>query len=280
MCDGAFLERFEPTTRDSDVFVATAAKSGQTWLLALLFHLKTRGLEPDYRGTGLLRQTPWLELPFDIVTDEKWDHDTKLATLEALDDPRIFKMHVTYPEIPRPAGSKARIMTVTRDPRDLPYSMFRHLAGLKGDWPGKPPTDDFDSYFEHWFEYGYVYTFLQSFWPHRDDEDVLWLRFEDMKEDLVREATKIVAFLGWEVDGEAIARSVANVDFARMQQNEKREVMHTGKERWEKDAQFFREGAVGKNRARLNEDQEARIIERAKETLSPECVEFVFAQGL
>jgi hypothetical protein len=280
MCDGALLERFEPTTRDSDVFVATAAKSGQTWLLALLFHLKTRGRSPDYGGEGLLRQTPWLELPYDVTTREPWDHDERMEMLEALDDPRIFKMHVIWPEIPRPGGSKARIITVTRDPRDLPYSMFRHLAGMKGDWPGKPATDDFDAYFEHWFDYGYVFRFLESFWPHYDDEDVLWLRYEDMQEDLEREARKIVAFLGWNVDDDDLARVLPLVDFEQMQKSEKKQIMSEGTSRWKEDAQFFREGGVGKNRARLSAEQEARIVDRAKETLPAECVEFVFAQGL
>ena len=41
MCDGALLEAFEPLARDSDVFVAAASKVGQTWLLALLHHLRT-----------------------------------------------------------------------------------------------------------------------------------------------------------------------------------------------------------------------------------------------
>ena len=43
MCDGELLAQFEPTVRDSDVFITTTAKCGQTWLQALLFHLKTKG---------------------------------------------------------------------------------------------------------------------------------------------------------------------------------------------------------------------------------------------
>jgi len=280
MCDGEILERFEPTTRDSDVFVATAAKSGQTWLMALLFHLKTRGHSPDYGGKGLLHAVPWLELPYEIPSREKWDRDERLAFLEACDDPRIFKMHVTWPEIPRPSGSKARVMTITRDLRDLPYSMFCHLQGMAGDWPGKPDTDDFDKYFERWFELGYVFGFLKTFWPHRDDEDVLWLRFEDMKEDVEREARRIVAFLGWDLSDEEFARALPLVDFAHMQGAERTTLMADSTATWKADKRFVREGAVGKNRAKLNADQEARIIARARKELPPECVDFVFAQGL
>ena len=45
------------------------------------------------------------------------------------------------------------------------------------------------------------------------------------------------------------------------------------------DEKFFREGAIGKNRARLSDAQEARIVARAREELSPECFDFVMSQG-
>src|SRR6187399_3559504 len=95
MCDGQFLALFEPTTRDTDVFVTTAAKSGQTWLQTLLFHLKTGGNEPDLRGVGLHGVSPWLELPRSFDPEAPpLDVATRLAKVEALDDPRIFKLHV------------------------------------------------------------------------------------------------------------------------------------------------------------------------------------------
>ena len=63
-----------------------------------------------------------------------------MAELAALDDPRIIKMHVVWEEIPRPAGSKARVITITRDPRDVPYSMFQHLQSMKFEPGDEPPA--------------------------------------------------------------------------------------------------------------------------------------------
>jgi len=280
MCNGELLEAFEPTTRANDIFCATAAKSGQTWLLTLLHHLKTRGRDPDFGGVGLRAAAPWLELPMKIKTGDPYDTPTRLAQLEALEDPRIFKMHVLWNEIPRLAGSGAKVITISRDPRDLPYSMFRHIQGLKPD--NRPPnfSGDFDEYFETWLEFGYVFKFGRSFWPHRADPDLLWLRFEDLKAQLAVETRKIVDFAGWELTDEDIDRALPLVDFTYMQENERAKLFINAKRSWADGHRFFREGGVGKNRAQLSADQEARIIARGREEFEPECFDFLFSQGV
>jgi aryl sulfotransferase len=273
MCDGEFLAQFEPTTRDSDVFLTTSAKCGQTWLQSLLFHMKTHGREPDYRGVGIHGVSPWLEIPIEFMPLGDADRAAKLARLERLDDPRVFKMHVVWDEVPRPPGSRARIMTITRDPRDVPYSMFNHMQALA--IAGPPPTD-FATWFEPWFQMGFYFKFVASMWPHRHDPDVLWLRYEDLHRDLAGEARRIADFLGWPVDEADIDRVLPLVGFEHMQANERGAILGSVKTVWREDKQFFREGGVGKNRAHLNADQERRIIERFRNELGDECCAFLF----
>jgi hypothetical protein len=278
MCDGALLEAFEPTVRDSDVFCATAPKSGQTWLMALMYHLKTRGLDPDMGGKHAFAHMPWLELPFDIIGGGKrYELATRLAEFEALSDPRLFKMHVIYEEIPRPTHSRSRVVTITRDLRDLPYSMYSHMLGMNRL---TPEQESFDVYFERWMELGYAFQVARSMWPHRNEPHVLWLRYEDLKADLRREAEKLCAFLQWNVSEAELDRVLPLVSLGRMQENEnklrdKPEVASM----WRPGARFFREGAVGKNRARLSPQQEASVVERARRELEPECFDFVMQLG-
>lgn len=279
MCDGELLEAFEPTTRDSDIFCATAAKCGQTWLMALMYHLRSKGLDPDMGGRNQLEAMPWLELPFDIAgSGEPYVRSERLSALEAMYEPRIFKMHVTYDEIPRPPGSRSRVITITRDPRDLPYSMYCHLHGM-----GRLESEDepFDAYFERWMDVGYIFKALASFWPHRDAPHVLWLRFEDLKADLRAEAGRVSRFLGFEATTAEMDRVLSLVTMSSLQAREDRQRGDAERpSRWKAGARFFREGAVGKNRARLSAEQERRIVERARAELAPECVAFAFAQGL
>jgi hypothetical protein len=276
MCDGEFLALFEPTVRDSDVLISTSAKCGQTWLQTLLFHFKTQGREPDLYGKSIWELSPWLELPGGTMGFNPEDRQERLARFEALPDPRVFKLHVIWPEIPRPAGSKAKIMTITRDPRDVPYSMFAHLRGMKTTPDSEPPTD-FSAYFETWFERGFYFQFLQSFWPHRNDEDVLFLRYEDLHRDLRAQCTRILTFLDWEVEDAALARVLPLVDFQYMRTQE-----HARKKRghsnWKDGEYFVREGAVGKNRGHLSEQQASRILARLERELGPDCCAFVLSE--
>lgn len=275
MCNGALLEGFEASTRSSDIFCVTAAKCGQTWLMTLMHHLRTGGRDPDFGGLGLLGVVPWLELPYDLGGEDarEYEVEARLAHFEALSDPRVFKLHVLWHEVPRKIGSGAKVVTITRDPRDVPYSMFRHIEGLE-DAPWRPEVSDFDSYFERWMQFGYYFDFVKSFWPHRDDPDVLWLRFEDLKADIEGQARRLVDFLEWDVSTSDLERVLPLVDFGHMQSTERRGIMPSGNV-WRPDARFFREGAVGKNRAQLSESQEVRLLERARREFEPACYEFV-----
>lgn len=279
MCDGALLEAFEPTVRDSDVFCATPAKSGQTWLMALMFHLRSRGHDPDMGGKPAFAHMPWLELPFDVAgTGKPYDRAARLAELAALPDPRMFKMHVLYEEIPRPAGSRSRVITISRDLRDLPYSMYSHLHGM-GRLP--PEQEDFEVYFERWMDFGYAFKVLRSIWPHRGEPHVHWLRYEDMKADLRGEARKLAAFLDFAVSEADLDRVLPLVSMERMRELEDRERAASTQRaiRWREGSRFFREGEVGKNRARLSREQEARVVEKARQELERECFEYVMRLG-
>jgi len=271
--DGALLEAFEPLARDTDVFMAAASKVGQTWVLALLHHLRTEGMDPDFGGRGAMAATPWLEFPRDPSTGKPIDRTARLAELEALPDPRVFKMHVVWEEIPRRARGK--VITITRDPRDVPWSMYQHLVGMQPHLHTTPFTDPgFDKWFDGWVESTPYFPIVRSFWEQRADPDLLWLRFEDLKVDLHRGARQCVEFLGWQVSDDGVARAVALSELRAMQRQEASLKMGA----WKEGHRFVREGAVGKNRARLSADQERRMVERARATLEPECVDFVMNQ--
>ncbi len=269
-CDGALLEAFEPHARDTDVFVAAASKVGQTWVLALLHHLRTEGRDPDFGGRGAMAATPWLEFPRDMTTFQPIDRTARLAELEALPAPRVFKMHVVWDEIPR--GGRGKVVTITRDPRDVPWSMYQHLLGLQPHLHPVPWVDPgFDEWFDGWIDTTPYFPIVRSLWEHRNDPDLLWLRFEDLKVDLPRGAHRCAEFLRWPVSSDGEARAVELSELGAMQRREASLKMGA----WKEGHRFVREGAVGKNRARLNAEQQQRVVDRARATLDPDCVRFV-----
>lgn len=272
MCSGEILARFEPTCRDTDVFTTTIAKCGQTWLTSLLHHLATRGDDPDLGGGRLGDVVPWLELPRPPGGAEPFDVEARLARIEAMPDPRIFKMHVAYDEVPLPAeGCEARVITILRDPRDVPYSMYRHLLALAHGPLGDDPPD-FPTYVrERWMTLGLYPTYLNSYWSHRDDPRFLMLRYEALKADLPAEARRICDHLGWDRTDAEIARAVALVDFGRMQAREGQDFQSGALTR----GRFFRQGAVGANRRELGPELEIEVMTWLAERVPPEALAFV-----
>lgn len=271
MCDGEVLRRFESTVRDTDVFITTTPKCGQTWLQTLLYHIKTGGRMPDFGGVGLGGVSPWLEITADFGAGGVWSSiDERLAMFEALDDPRVFKLHVVWDEVPRPADSKSKVITITRDPRDVPYSMFSHLQAMK---PSKqlPSPTDFSVFFEEWLKRGIYFEFINSFWQHRDDPRFLWLRYEDLQRDLRGQVARILAFLDWKISAEDIERALPLAEFEHMRATEKTQVFSHAVSRFKDEGRFFREGGMGKNRAQLNEDQERRLLARLRAALPEAC---------
>jgi hypothetical protein len=278
MSDGEMLAAFEPTTRPTDVFVSTPPKCGQTWLLALIHHLRTGARDPEFGQIGLLGVTPWLEVPFDVMNGGKpIDRARRLAEVSALPDPRVIKLHVPWDQIPRAEDSGSKVITITRDPRDVPYSMYQHVLAMRPEIRGPSKAEEgFDPWFDLWSETQWAYfRIVRSFWPHRNDPDVLWLRYEDMKVDLPGHAQRCIEFLGWAVDDDTVSHACALADFRTMQGSESTMKYDRAFQR-----PFVREGGVGKNRARLSPEQEARIIERARRELEPECFDFVLSQGI
>ena len=143
---------------------------------------------------------------------------------------------------------------------------------------GEGPPAEFDAYFERGMDFGFYFKFAASFWPHRNDKDVLWLRYEDLQRDLRGETERIVRFLGWDVTGDDIDRVLPLVDFKQMRAKEKTEIFKNADKSWKEDGYFFREGGVGKNRARLSADQERRILERMRAEL-PDACDFLLGLG-
>eukprot|EP00591_Stephanopyxis_turris_P004460 CAMPEP_0195525268 /NCGR_PEP_ID=MMETSP0794_2-20130614/25633_1 /TAXON_ID=515487 /ORGANISM="Stephanopyxis turris, Strain CCMP 815" /LENGTH=243 /DNA_ID=CAMNT_0040655691 /DNA_START=408 /DNA_END=1139 /DNA_ORIENTATION=+ len=234
-------------------------------------------------GKGILNVVPWLEIPMDFERSvEPYQLDERLQSMNlmSLDIPRVFKMHVLFDEVPRPPSSKSKVITILRDLRDVPYSFYQHLQASRHG-PFKERTPSFEDWFDSWLENGpYFFLHLKSFWPHFNDPNVLFLRYEDMKRDAYAETHKIVQFLGWKEDldltDEHITSAIELASFRNMQRTEK-SVLFVG-DSFHEDKNFVREGKVGTNRAKLTDDMEKRLMERAKEELPQDALDWILSE--
>jgi hypothetical protein len=219
---------FDENMRPTDVITNTLPKCGQTMLCTLLVSIKRKG----HLTKTLFDECPWIET---IVPAEKGGVIVKPSieehkeSIEILDNPRIFKQHVDWSEVATSTDAKiqagVRYVTITRDIRDVPYSMFEHMTGMSDEMTSKlrgpagnvfKLPDEFGAFFEWWLNgpsklssatvwrtitsvsIVFPARFIKQLWEHRNDNNVLVLQYEEVTKDKQAAITAIVKFLGCE----------------------------------------------------------------------------------
>jgi hypothetical protein len=169
--------------RPTDVVITPYCKSGTTWTQQIVHTLRTRG---DMDFDDISRVVPWIEVSVGLDID---------LDAEQRAEPRAFKSHLGWNKIPR--GGK--YINVVRDPADAAASMFRFHEG----WFLEPGAMSIDDYTTQTFLANRNYfAHLKSWWPRRNDEDVLFLVYEKMLADVENMIRRIAAFIGIELDDE------------------------------------------------------------------------------
>lgn len=264
----ALLAGFKP--RPTDVLITTAPKAGTTWMQQILYQLRCGG---DANFRNIFEVVPWLEYPQPGRTV-----DAMLGEYEAMAAPRIFKTHCTYEQTP--GMGTVRVVLTSRDPRDCCVSYYHHMSALAAtlrDDLGIAPGADFDALFERWLTFGAWYRNVRSWWPHRQDSKVLWLRYEDIKRDLEAGIETILRFLGWSLRPDQKATVLELCSFAWMKQHGDKFApepshLHTSAGN---HVSLVRKGAVGDYRSLLTAQHEQRILDKARQELEPECLRYL-----
>lgn len=187
--------------RPGDVFIATWAKSGTTWVQQIVAQLVLGA------GTkvAINKVSPWLEnriFPF----REMW------SNLKEQKHQRFVKTHLPANALPyRP---DAKYIYVGRDGRDAFWSWHNHHARLRpevydvmrllpGDCgpPMSLPAKDVRQGFLEWLARdGHplwpFWSHIRSWWEIRHLPNVLLLHFDELKRDLVGSIHRIGKFIG------------------------------------------------------------------------------------
>ncbi len=254
---------------ESDVLITTAPKAGTTWMQQILYQMRSGG-DPDFESIDSV--VPWLELPRDGMS---WQQ--VLDYYDALPRPRLFKTHCTAEQTPG-IGTASIILTV-RDPRDCCVSFYHHIMNFTDaarEASGLQRPSSFAAHVESWLEFAAWYRNVKSWWPYRNHEKVLMLRFQDLKRDLSKSIDDIAAFLGWELSPMHKASVLEYSSFDWMKaHDDKFSRQNRSNTPSFRPGQFIREGKVGSYSELMTPDLEQKIIDRAYLELEPECIRFI-----
>jgi Sulfotransferase domain len=227
--------------RPDDIFLVTFPKSGTTLLQMMLYQLTTPG-EMDF--PHITSVSPWYEYLF--------EHPDP-AAVESSPSPRFFKSHLPHEELPR----NARLIYVARDVRDVAVSSYHHQRVVMGRNGRMEPF--VDAFLADRVGFGSWFKHIESWWPHRDDPNVLFLRYEEVIADLAGTVRKVARFCSIPLAEADLPRIVERCGFEFMKRhNAKFDPRLRGAER----GQFIRKGEAGEGRSVFTPEQDRRLAER------------------
>ena len=200
----------------------------------------------------MVEAIPWLEeagkvLPSGMKVDE-------------MSSPRYFKSHTPYHMMPGgvPHTSPAKYIYVARNPKDTAVSLYFHTHRL--------PTFEYTGPWDHFLqlfidgkvEFGLWFDHILEWWKHKDDPNVLFLKYEDMKKDLLGAVRTIAEFICHELKQETLEEIVKQSTFESMKANPSANYSWKSNFRPNK-TQFLRKGEVGDWRNHFTAEQTAEF---------------------
>lgn len=266
--------------RDSDIIIATYAKSGTTWMQQIVGQMLL-GPDPELAVADM---SPWLDLRVP-------PKEVKLPMVEAQTHRRFLKTHLPVDALV--FSPKAKYLYIGRDARDVVWSVYNHHANANDLWyqalndtPGRVgppigrPNPDIRQYWHEWldrdgFPFWPFWENVRTWWAIRHLPNVMFIHFAELKADLPGSMKRIANFLDIRVDSANWPRILEYCSFDWMKANATKSVP-LGGAFWDAGAQvFINKGINGRWQSVLNADECREYEERARRELGPECAHWM-----
>ncbi|XP_039003731.1 flavonol sulfotransferase-like [Hibiscus syriacus] len=181
----------------SDIFVCTAPKTGTTWLKALAFAIVSRtAVDGDSTADPFVSKSPHECLP-------ALEYAETFAPFHR--DPRnpLIATHVPFSSLPKSASdsSGCKIVYICRDPKDTFVSMYHFFAKLAAsrNMEPVPLNKAFEFFCEGASSFGPYWDHVLGYWKASlyQPDRILFLKYEDMKENTAFHVRKLAEFIGY-----------------------------------------------------------------------------------
>ncbi|XP_049526811.1 sulfotransferase ssu-1 isoform X1 [Dermacentor silvarum] len=169
--------------RPGDLFIVSYPKCGTTWTQYIVYNILTDAEGPK-DDLELLLRLPFLEM-----------QGGEAAAYAPR--PAAFKTHLPFDK--NPYSLEAKYIYITRNPYDCCVSFYYHTRNMP---PYLFEHGTFDDFFELFLrgrvDFGDYFENVLSWYAHRNDPNVLFLTYEELKRDTVSGVLRIAAFIGEE----------------------------------------------------------------------------------
>nr|XP_015289264.1 sulfotransferase 6B1 isoform X3 [Macaca fascicularis] len=240
------LDTFE--ARHDDIVLASYPKCGSNWILHIVHELIFAVSKQKYE---------YPEFPVLECGDSE-----KYQRMKDFPSPRILATHLHYDKLPGSIfKNKAKILVIFRNPKDTAVSFFH----FHNDVPDIPSYCSWDEFFRQFMKgqvsWGSYFDFAINWNKHLDGDNVKFILYEDLKENLAAGIKQIADFLGFFLTGEQIQTISVQSTFQAMRAKSQDTHGAVG-------PFLFRKGEVGDWKNLFSETQNQEMDEKFKECLA------------
>ncbi|KAM3592454.1 uncharacterized protein V6R79_019176 [Siganus canaliculatus] len=198
----------------SDILIATYPKAGTTWTQEIVDLLRHNGDAEACKRAPTAVRSPFLEIfsPPPVPSG--------LDLLLTMDPPRLIKTHLPIQLVP-PAfwENKVKTIYVARNAKDNLVSYY-HFDCMNLTQPDPGPWDGYiKKFMQGELSWGSWYDHVKGYWAEREKRNILYIFYEDMKENPRREVERIAKYLDLNVSDEVLTRIVELTSFKNMKDN-------------------------------------------------------------
>ncbi|KAM7263561.1 hypothetical protein ACFE04_001244 [Oxalis oulophora] len=186
-------------SKNTDVVLASIPKSGTTWLKALTFAIsKRQSFDLSSKNHPLLTSNPHDLVPF---LEYKLYAKNQIPNLSKFENPRLFGTHVPYSSLEDSIkSSNCKIVYICRNPFDTFVSSWHFINKLRpSSMPPFSIEEAFDLYCKGIIGFGPFWEHMLGYWKQslENPNKVLFLKYEDMKNDVGFQLKRLANFLGF-----------------------------------------------------------------------------------
>ncbi|XP_042305471.1 sulfotransferase 6B1-like [Sceloporus undulatus] len=250
------LETFE--ARLDDIFLCGYRKTGTNWVEHILNHLAITAAkyteEEVEERISIARElaiTPRLEFG---------DPD-KFKKMEKLPSRRIIVTHLHPHMLPTSIfRNKAKVLVLIRNPKDTMVSSF-HFRNKLSSFPVSTWDEYFTDYMNGKVSGGSYFDYVKRWDKYIDDENVMGISYEELKENLNLGVQKIAKFFGLSLNNEEIEGVVekSSIDALKERAHETHGLF---------GAILFSKGHVGNWKSMFTESQSQAMDKKFEEHLA------------
>ncbi|KAM6366962.1 LOW QUALITY PROTEIN: sulfotransferase 6B1 [Alca torda] len=217
------LEKLE--ARRDDMVLVSYPKCGVNWLIHIL--------------SDLIFTTIPSPVSTELPCIECGDPD-KYQRMKQIPSPRILATHLNYDCLPKSIfKNKAKILVLFRNPKDTAVSFFHFHNNV----PGVPSYSSWDEFFSEFMNgkvgWGSYFDHAVTWNKHIEDENTMFIIYEDLKENLTASVKQIIAeFFGFSPTAEQIQSIADRATFQAVKDKAQESHGAVG-------SILFRKGAVG-----------------------------------